>query len=327
MFRAPGFRQKKRVIIKKMATFQKTVYILVINGLRSYQWAKNSLVPERIACNEFNLFLYGDGVKRGRLDVVRDTSTLYITVTDPLYSNKGVMDTGDPFELGMFGKARAALSEYGDFAHEASGTVGEIYSMTRHGTKFVAKIQMLTTPQDQARFEHEVEMHTIFAREDLGLPLIDCQIVDSLGVCVMPFVQTLNEYLHTKRTRSELERVVEELVVLLRRIESCGLTHGDLAFFNIFVDGAHLSTMDFDRASSRVFMPEVDVLRAATELTASTRSEGGKKMHTSNNKYLSTEGFERFKAHFGLVGSASEIDQNWEKSYTVYCQKAQVRCL
>ena len=306
----------------------KIMYVLAHQSSRV--WTQIPLVPDRSACYSFGTFLYGEQA-RSDLTVLRDSNTYYIIVSDPDYSNTRIMSTGKPFVMpakyNLLVSVRAALSAYRDFAHEASGTVGEVFSMTRQGRKYVAKLQLLRTAQDLLGFEREVEMQTMFARERLGLRLIDHQMVGNVGVLVMPFVQTLNAYLHTKRTRLELDRVVDELVALLLHMQDCELTHGDLAFFNIYVDGYHLGTMDFDRASSRVFMPEVDVLRAATELTASTRSKGGLKMHAVNNKFLSTKGLWKFKQVFGLEGSAAELDQAWEKAYVNYCERAQVQCL
>ena len=312
----------------QVSSRSKIVYVLAHKSSRA--WTRIPTVPERSACYSFYMFLYGEPVE-SELTVLRDSNTHYIIVADPAYANTQVMETGKPFimpaKYNLLLTVRKALSAYREFAHEASGTVGEVFSMTRHGTKYVAKLQVLQSARDRLRFEREVEMQTKFARERLGLVPIDYEIVEQVGVLVMPFVQTLNAYLHTKRARSELERVVDELVALLLKMQDQELTHGDLAFFNVFVDGSHLGTMDFDRASSRVFMPEVDVLRAATELTASTRSKGGLKMHAANNRFLSTKGLQRFKEVFSLEGSPSELDQQWENAYLNYCERAQVQCL
>jgi hypothetical protein len=118
-------------------------------------------------------------------------------------------------------------------------------------------------------------------------------------------------------------------------MQGARLTHGDLALFNMYVEEKpfKLKVLDFDRASAKVFAPDVDVLRAATELSESTRSEppDGKPIHPFNDQFLGSTGLKKFQKAFGgefeLDGRPVDIDDEWRGAYGLYCKDAHIKCL
>ena len=347
-------------------------YILAKSRMDAYQWSKIPKSRGSSLCHNFYKFVYGtdSGYARtrarvnrhsvfstGGLSVLEDDGTYYIVLLDPRYEKKAVLSSGEKVSLtakqwqlisprAPSSRDRAnfmtsvisrvaILSDYQDFKHEASGTNGEVFSMTQKGKPFVAKLQLLRTADSYRSFEHEVAVQREFESRHLGLPLVQQQVVTigshTIGVTVMPYVTTLNKFLDEKRTPAQLETVIVLLIKLLHQIQRAKLTHGDMALFNVYWAGTQLKVMDFDLGSVDVYAPEVDVLRVATELSTSTRSSGGKKVHPYNDKYLGTTGLALFREAFGadysLSGSKKAINQEWERSFGVYCKKAHVRCL
>ncbi len=231
----------------------------------------------------------------------------------------------------LMAKAMASsgvLSTYHNLKYLASGTVGEVFSMERNGQQFVGKLQLLPT-LDQ--FTQEVEMQQRFAELGLGPELVNHQIFTvgrhQVGLIVMPLVQTLDHYLHTKKTHTQLGAVVDGLIALVTDILHAKITHGDLALFNMYWQKNKVGAMDFDRASAEVFAPEVDILRVATELTPTTRSKGGKTINPFNSQFLATRGLAKYMAAFGLRGKPAQLDRDWNDAYDVYCKQANVLCL
>jgi hypothetical protein len=293
----------------------------------------------------------------GKLTVLEDDAAHYIVLTDKDFDNEARLDTGEPIvltrEQALLTSARdeakalaradvmadaisriAILSDYEDFEHLATGTHGEAFSMRKKDKRFVAKLQLLHRADDFRTFEHEVHAQRAFNGHNLGVPLLHKQIMSlgrqTIGVTVMPFVETLDQYLRVKRTHAELDKVLHALVKLLRQIQRAKLTHGDLALFNMYAHNGAVKTIDFDLASTDVFAPAVDVLRVVTELSAETRSTGGKKVHPYNDRYLRSQGLDIMRDSFGedfeLDGSPADIDHAWERAFGVYCKKAHVRC-
>jgi tRNA A-37 threonylcarbamoyl transferase component Bud32 len=350
-------------------------YILAKSREDAYQWSKIPKAREVSLCHSFYRFVYGtdSGYARtraranrypslttGTLSVLEDDGTYYIVLLDPHYDMEAApvrLSTGEKVSLTTKQwqlvsprapnsrnrtifmtnviSRMAVLSDYQDLKHEASGTNGEVFSMSRKGKPYVAKLQLLRTVDSRRSFEHEVAVQREFESRKLGLPLVDRQVVSlgshTVGVTVMPYVTTLNKYLREKRTPAQLETVIVLLIKLLHQIQRAKLTHGDMALFNVYWAGSELKVMDFDLGSVDVYAPEVDVLRVATELSTSTRSAGGENVHPDNDKYLGTKGLALFKDAFGadhsLAGSKKAIDLEWERSFGVYCKKAHVRCL
>jgi tRNA A-37 threonylcarbamoyl transferase component Bud32 len=308
----------------------------------------------------------------GKLTVLQDDRAHYIILTDKNYDNEALLRSGERVALtreqALLTSARnedepqgrnqyrsqraqgqkavrsdlmadaisriAILSDYQDFEHIATGTHGEVFSMSKNGKPFVAKLQQLRRADDYRTFEHEVHAQRTFAARNLGVPLLHKQIVSlgrhTVGVLVMPFVETLDTYLHVKRSHAELETVVRSVIKLLRQIQRAKLTHGDLALFNAYMSKDGVKTMDFGLASTDVFAPAVDVLRAATELSAITRSDGGRTVHAYNDRYLRSQGLALFRDAFGedfkLSGTVEDIDLAWDRAFGVYCKKAHVNC-
>lgn len=347
-------------------------YILVKSLDEAYQWMEIPKVPKASACRSFFQFIYGSTKEyssarasinlpqTGKLSVLEDSKMHYIVITDPAYKNAKKLKTGGrisltpkmkqlitPTQLGVPRKklltdavaSSAILSDYTGFKHIASGTVGEVFSMSRQGKLFVAKLQHLRTRDELRGFAQEVKVQRAFAAKHVGLPLVDVQVfklgTETVAVVVMPLVQTLHEFLHTERTAAQLDLVMKSLVTLLSRMQEAKLTHGDLTLFNMYIEDkpSGLKVLDFDRSSTKVFAPDVDVLRAATELSPDTRSEppDHKPIHVFNSQYLESKGLQSFQEAFGsefeLDGSVKEIDANWEISYDTYCHRAHVKCL
>lgn len=351
-------------------------YILAKSQKDAYQWLSIPKVKGASACRNFYLFIYGSprGYKRakaqvhteaglqetGKLTVLEDGKMHYIILTDPLYDNKSVLKSGtrttlSPKIMKLITPQKpsaqrkklltdavassAVLTDYKNFKHIASGTVGEVFSMTLGNQLYVAKLQHLATADERRGFEQEVSVQRVFAQKKIGMPLVDVQVFKmgklTVGVVVMPMVQTLHEYLHTERTPAALDAVVKALVKLLKLMQAAELTHGDLALFNMYVEERpfKLKVLDFDRASVDVFAPDVDVLRAATEFSESTRSNppDGIPIHAANDRYLRSTGLRNFKKAFGaqfeLGGGPDEVDDQWRTAYQLYCADAQVKCL
>jgi hypothetical protein len=346
----------QRVVNCRLPSRKRVLYVLAKRGSRAYQWTSVPTMYKRSKCFSFYYFLYGSDSgylnqrESGLLTILQDKQLYYIIITDPHYSNSDVTATGQPFQLTpdmlalttrpvdrksnrrelltLAAASSAVMSDYTKLKHVASGTVGEVFSMQRDGQQFVGKLQLLPNADS---FLKEVEMQHLFSTLGLGPPVIDYQIFkfgdQRIGLIVMPLLQTLDHYLHTKRTQAELDAVVDNLVALVNNIQRAHVTHGDLALFNMFWQDNKIGVMDFDRASADVFAPAVDVLRVAVELTASTRSNGGQKIHAFNDKVLAARGLQTYMAAFGLKGTPAQLDRAWVKAYESYCKKANVLCL
>lgn len=348
----------ERVLNCRLPSRKKVVYVLAKRS-QAYQWTSVPTIYNRSKCFSFYQFLYGSddeyrtaqsGQRQGSgpLTIVQDKQAYYIVITDPQFNNREVLATGQSFKmtppmlaltterpdgnrrelLARAVNSSAVLSDYSKIKHIASGTVGEVFSMQRDGRQFVGKLQLLDNVDS---FLKEVEMQRLFATLGLGPPVTEHQIFtignQRVGLLVMPLVQTLDQYLHTKRSVAELDRVVEGLITLVAKIQDANVTHGDLALFNMFVDDNQLGVLDFDRASVDVFAPAVDILRVAVELSESTRSKGGQKLHAFNSNHLAARGLPTYMQAFGLKAKPAQLDRQWYKAYDAYCKQAKVLCL
>lgn len=219
------------------------------------------------------------------------------------------------------------------------GTVGTVVLMCQKANKCVAaKIQVLKDDEEEARFHREATMQTAFAPKAPQVfgHCVDVVAGQKLGTLLMELVpMTLDKYLSETRTATELRRVVQQLVGLVKFAQDNKLVHGDTALFNIGLvsrqkGSPELIFLDFDR-SSRVFDPpfrQLDALRLLIELDESTQSRGTVPTHPANIKVLQREAPRVLAKLVGLDPKAkASWDLAWTRAYCEYCEAADVLCL
>ena len=223
------------------------------------------------------------------------------------------------------------------------GTSGDVYQVTDKKTKRVAamKVVHLTNDLSTVYFNNEVNYQKAFY--PFAPQIFHHDIIffkhKQFGIIVMELVEhILDSYLITKKTMSELKYVIFELYEILKDLrgskgkKQSGKTHGDMAFFNCgFIkrgDEMKLILIDFDRSSTDVYIPEVDVLRIYTELYPRYKSKGTKKMHKDNLKLL-RDYLPRVMSEFitYMPQNAAEADDIWVNAYEKFCVMANVKCL
>jgi hypothetical protein len=212
------------------------------------------------------------------------------------------------------------------------------------GTVFLAcedvcvaiKIQVLLNKKHMDAFDKEVKNQRAFA--PYAPKVLDTCTEKigkyTFGVIIMELLKTdseLDKYLMLKRSKRELNDVIEGLNAALEFTIRKRITHGDLAFFNIAQNAkGKWIFLDFDRSSTSVFAPHVDYLRLRTELYARLRSTPTKKMNKSNIDYLLKTAIPiwtklyKYKKKFDNIDTLGE---EWEKAYEKYCVRAHVKCL
>lgn len=217
------------------------------------------------------------------------------------------------------------------------GTVGTVFlacQKTNSSKCAAMKVQVLANQQDRKSFQEELEKQEKF--NPYAPKLYEkCIATDTkgglFGIIVMePLGLELDAYLSSKRSTDELNMVGRSIETILRFCHSKKITHGDLALFNIAFNSQNkLVFLDFDRASSHGYHPEVDFWRLFIELFESTRSNGTKPIHGSNTEYL-----KRFLPDWAMALGVAYVpmtpeqgEEVWVEAYTKFCKAENVKCL
>ena len=150
------------------------------------------------------------------------------------------------------------------------GTAGKVYRVEKDGKMAAAKIQTLKSAKEVDRFKREVQNQKAFGRYAPEIYL-DCvekrDKSTSIGVIIMELIDIeLDTWLSTAQNEMELANLVQDISVIGKYCIKMKITHGDLALFNIArAKSGRWVFIDFDRASTSVFRPEVDILRLQLE--------------------------------------------------------------
>jgi hypothetical protein len=217
------------------------------------------------------------------------------------------------------------------------GTVGTVFLMCEKKDSsqcHAVKIQLLNSNIERRLFH--LERANQFAFSPFA-PTIFQHCVQKLpggrevGVVSMQPIDTeLDEYLTKARTSAELRAVVSGITQALKFLVAQRLTHGDLALFNIAYGDGKWQFIDFDRSSTKIYAPAVDILRLISEWSVSSRSQGTKPIKRSNVKFIKKHGLPAWSALFPEVripASVGDINMAWEDAYENYCRSAGVLCL
>lgn len=217
------------------------------------------------------------------------------------------------------------------------GTVGTVFLSCekKNSSRCAAmKVQVLANKKNTDSFHEELAKQAKFAPY---APRVyeKCIATDEkghvFGIIIMePLGLELDGYLSVKRTQDELDMIGGSIERILRFCHEKKITHGDLALFNIaFNSDNKLVFLDFDRASSRGYHPDVDFWRLFIELFESTRSNGTKPIVESNMKHLM-----RFLPLWAnalgvsyVLVSPEQGEQIWIAAYEKFCRAENVKCL
>jgi serine/threonine protein kinase len=233
------------------------------------------------------------------------------------------------------------LDKYNEKKIIASGTIGTVYLTCKSKTHacHAAKLQILNNEQEELFFNNEIKSQIAFYPK---APKIYTYCVDDIknyrvGTIVMELTAgELDEELNTRKTKTELNEIIQDVAELLAFAASKKYVHGDLALFNIsFVNRKQKKEMifiDFDRSSTKEFssFKKLDSLRIISELYEQSRSANTKKLHGFNIEYLVTNAIPVWK-QFGKLTlkeiNPKNIDDVWMNLFCKYCFKAKVLCL
>ena len=144
---------------------------------------------------------------------------------------------------------------------------------------------------------------------------------------------TLDDWLVAKRSGLELEDCRNQLITLLQTFHKNGLTHGDLALFNIgYKKHANGSVkfvlIDFDRSSDTYkdtkSMKRIDYFRVLIELLCKERSANTKAINEDNAMYLGQlwqQSHELFDAKPNEIKTCAKAGSIWERLYEEFASK------
>jgi serine/threonine protein kinase len=196
------------------------------------------------------------------------------------------------------------------------------------------KVQVLTNKSEMRSFEQELDRQESFG-EFAPKVFERCVTKDDrgreYGIIVMERLgDEIDAYLMKQRTKQELDFLANGIVKILEFCRHKGITHGDLALFNIaFNSRGQVVFLDFDRAAPR-FHPDVDFWRLYIEMFVSTQSNGTKKIHPKNLAYLKTA-LPHWAHALGLTGipkvTTARAEDIWTQAYTRYCKAEKIKCL
>lgn len=217
------------------------------------------------------------------------------------------------------------------------GTIGTVVmGCKKDGTCAAMKVQVITDDKEMESYRKELENQKAFASfapEVYG----DCIItVDdiSYGVIVMQLLgDELDKYLMVERSPKIIDSIGKRISSMLEFMKTNEFTHADTCLYNIAYNGTgkdkQLVMLDFDRASTKVYAPEVDTLRLQVEMCRRTQSQNTKYIHPENLKALkkfvpdwhAAAGTEKH------TGTWYEVDDAWVEAYEKYCRLAGIKCL
>lgn len=215
------------------------------------------------------------------------------------------------------------------------GTSGIVYAVTRDGLSAAAKLQRLTTRAQVDKHERELRNQEAFSPHapQLIFHCMERQGKHWQAAMVMEQIEVeLDRWLSTKRSPSELQDMVDQVAAIGRFCVQNKLTHGDLALFNVArSQTGRWMFIDFDRASTRVFRPDVDLLRLQMELLSPPkyRSTNTQPLHASNVAWLRKHALPAWKTAWKQPNQFNDptTAKQWERSYEEYCHAAQIPCL
>lgn len=216
------------------------------------------------------------------------------------------------------------------------GTSGTVYMVRRRRTTAACKLQILKSASQKDKFDREIKNQHAFAP---FAPRVLFHCAEKIGknewkaVIIMELIQVeLDKWLSVERTPEELQDLVDQIAKLGKFCVRKKRTHGDLALFNIARtrDGRWIA-IDFDRSSTTVFNPNVDLYRLQMELgPAQYRSNGTKPLNEQNVRWLVKHGIPVWQKAWKLPNTrnAKETNDYWTEQYDdYYCKKAKIPCL
>jgi hypothetical protein len=215
------------------------------------------------------------------------------------------------------------------------GTVGTVFLSCRlDGTCAAVKIMEITSAKELKAYEKEVDNQRAFSPWAPEI-LDECVVKVSKDLYYAAIVMErlgdeLDVYLGVKRTKAELESVAEDLEEIFKFMAKQKLTHGDMTLFNLAKrrnGDKKVILLDFDRASTSVYAPVVDVLRMQAEIHNPKINPVLKKMVASNVRFLLSS-----VPAWNKITNVAEVKnkdaaKNWRTAYEEYCVKANVLCL
>jgi thiamine kinase-like enzyme len=217
----------------------------------------------------------------------------------------------------------------------ASGSIGSVFKIINtDGDFFAAKIEILSTPEDLQSWNAEVRNQKAFHPFSPKVYSVCTQNIgeNKFGVIIMELVgAVLDKYLMDRRSATDLDKIIEGISKCFHFMKEHKLTHGDLALFNIaFTLQGRLVLIDFDRASTTEYCPEVDILRLITEWFVSQRSKGTKTMCKENVSYIKTHGISKWRSLYDVPDTlinVKNLGQAWELMYKEYRAKVRAKGL
>lgn len=217
------------------------------------------------------------------------------------------------------------------------GTVGTVVCACNKEKKKKKKCAALKVQVLRNKAEMKSYMTEIYNQKKFGefAPKVygDCTIQSdgvTYGVIIMELLEVeLDKFLEKKRSLDVMQKIGRRITEMIRFMWSKKLTHGDTALFNLaFTKRGKLVMLDFDRASTEVYRPEVDTLRLQIETVRSTQSKNTKVIHKDNLRFLKNfTGKWHAAAETRPVPGASEADEAWVNAYEEYCKEAGIKCL
>ena len=272
----------------------------------------------------------------------KDTTVPYLKFHVYMYKEEGVEDEKQLFSEWKITQKRAkrdlpsCMDDWKMGALLGQGTAGKVYRVFRDGTVAAAKIQILKNAIEVDRFKREVQNQKAFGRY---APMIYLDCVEkrdkntSFGVIIMELIVTeLDNWLTTPQDSTELAHLVQDISSIGKYCIKHKLTHGDLALFNIAqTHSGRWVFIDFDRASTSVFRPDVDIYRLQLEIQSppKDRSMNSKPLNSANVKWLRKNAIAPWQAAWQQPNAfnSSQVSVEWENAYEDYCVAANIKCL
>lgn len=272
----------------------------------------------------------------------KDTTVPYLKFDVYMYKEEGVKDEKQLLSEWKITRKSAKRDwpscmddwKIGELLGE--GTVGKVYRVFRGGTVAAAKIQILKNAIEVDRFKREVQNQEAFGRyaPEIYLDCVEKRDKNtSFGVIIMELIEIeLDNWLSTPRDSTELAHLVEDISSIGKYCMKRKLTHGDLALFNIArTHSGRWVFIDFDRASTTVFRPEVDIYRLQLEIQSppKDRSMNSKPLNSANVKWLRKNAIAPWQAAWKQPNAfnSSQVSVEWENAYEDYCVAANIKCL
>lgn len=272
----------------------------------------------------------------------KDTTVPYLKFDVYMYKEEGVIDEKQllsEWKITRKGAKRdwpSCMDDWKIGELLGEGTVGKVYRVVRDKTAAAAKIQILKNSIDVDRFKREVQNQKAFGRyaPEIYLDCVEKRDKNtSFGVIIMELIVTeLDNWLTTPQDSTELAKLVQDISSIGKYCIKHKLTHGDLALFNIAdTHSGRWVFIDFDRASTTVFRPEVDIYRLQLEIQSppKDRSMNSKPLNSANVKWLRKHAIAPWQAAWQQPNAfnSSQVSVKWENAYEDYCVAANIKCL